>query len=317
MNKPKVLFTFHYGKDNLKKVEDLGYEVSFIREEELTKEAEKTPYEVIVCYDPFREMNLASMPSLKWVQLVSKGINHVPEDLVRSGRVTITNNAAATSVPIAELVVSYLLQIYKQAPLFHKRQQEKNWAVCKDILEVYGKTVGFLGTGKIAAEAARRLKAFDAVILGFNHTGRSNCPHFDEVFPLESLEEFLSRCDTVVSTLPHTEETYHLLDSRALSMMKKGSSIINVSRGSIIDEEALIEKLNENHFRGVALDVFEKEPLPPDSPLWSMENVIITPHNALYSDLYVRRVFDMIYENLRRYLSGEPLENIADFTKGY
>ncbi len=131
------------------------------------------------------------------------------------------------------------------------------------------------------------------------------------------LNTFISKCDVAVSTLPSTPETFHLLDAHAFSIMKKGSSIINVSRGSIIDETALIEKIKEGHFRGVALDVFEKEPLDTDSPLWTFDNVIITPHNALYSDLYDTRVFEMIYDNLKRYLQKEELVNPVDFDKGY
>lgn len=317
MYKPKILFTFQYGFENMKKITDLGYEITCIPEEELTNEAENTPYEIMVCFNPFQKLDISKMPSLRWIQLVSKGINHVPQDLVKSGNIIVTNNAEATSIPIAELIISYLLQIYKQAPLFYSQKQEKKWAANQDILEVFGKTIGFLGTGNIASQAARRLKAFDAVILGVNHSGHKPNEYFDEVFTLKELDQFLSRCDVVVSTLPSTPDTFHLLNDHTFSLMKKGSSIINVSRGSIIDEKALISKLKEGYFRGAAMDVFEKEPLNQESPLWDLDNVIITPHNALYSDLYTSRVFEMIYDNLKRYLNKKELLNPVDFEKGY
>lgn len=316
MNKPKLLFTFNYGEENLKKASELGYELTFIPENELTSEHFTTPFEIIVCFNPFQNLSYSMLQSVRWIQLVSKGISHVPQEIVQSENIRITNNAKATSVPIAELIISYLLQLYKQAPLFYRQKEVKKWAANQDILEVSGKTIGFLGTGNIASEAAKRLKAFDAVILGLNHLGHA-ANYFDQVFPLSELETFLPKCDVVVSTLPQTPDTYHLLNGHTLSLLKRGSCIINVSRGSVIDEAALISKLQEHHFLGAALDVFEQEPLDLNSPLWSLDNVIITPHNALYSDQYNTRVFEMIYENLKRYRDKKELINPVDFNRGY
>ena len=317
MYKPNILFTFQFGAENMHKVAELGYEVTYLPEETLTNAALSLPYEIMVCYNPFKRIDITALPSLRLIQLVSKGINHVPREVIEAGNIQITNNANSTSIPIAELIISYLLQIYKQAPLFYSQKQEKRWAPNRDILEVYGKTIGFLGTGNIATQAAKRLKAFDAIILGVNRTGQNPKEHFDKVYSIQALEEFLPRCDVVVSTLPDLPDTWHLLNERTLAFMKRGASLINVSRGSIIEEAALVAKLKEGYFRGVALDVFEKEPLSPDSPLWSFDNVIITPHNALYSDLYDTRVFEMVYDNLKRYLNREPLLNLVDFEKGY
>lgn len=317
MNKPKALFTFSYGEDNFNKIRELGFDVTYIPEKDITAQ-DMNDYEVMVCFNPFDKIKKSHyIGSLKWIQLVSKGINHVPDELKENDNIIITNNANTTCVPIAELIISLLLQIFKQSKFFEKGQKDHLWNNNKDILEVFGKVIGILGTGNIATQTAKRLKAFSATVLGVNSNGHSSDCVFDEVYSFENLDSFWERCDVIISTLPATDQTYHLLCEETFSRMKKGVSIINVSRGSVICEKDLISRLQENFFRGVALDVFEKEPLDAKSALWDFDNVIITPHNALYSDLYDERLFDMIYKNMANYINGLELLNKANFKKGY
>lgn len=317
MYKIKALFTFSYGNENFKKLEDIGYEITYVPESEITDAVYHTPYEVLVCFNPFSKISVQKMTSLKWIQLVSKGLNHVPVSDINKCNIQVTNNSDTTSIPIAELIISYLFQIFKQSNNFHCKQAAKLWTPNKDILEIYGKTIGFLGTGNIAKQAAKRLKAFGTIIYGVNTSGHEVDSSFDKIYSLQHLDDFYSSCDVIVSTLPSTPQTYHLLNENAFSKMNPNISLINISRGNIICEQDLIARLKEGFFRGVALDVFETEPLPSSSPLWNFENVIITPHNALYSDLYDARVFEMIYENMILYKNHKTLNHIADFVKGY
>ena len=317
MHKIKTLFTFSYGSENFKKLKDIGYEITYIPEAEITDAIYSIPYEVLVCFNPFQKISVQKMASLKWIQLVSKGLNHVPVSDINEAKIQVTNNSDATAIPIAELIISYLFQIFKQSKSFNCKQAAKLWQSNTDILEIYGKTIGFLGTGNIATQAARRLKPFGTTIYGVNTNGHEADSSFDKVCSLDHLDDFYSSCDVIVSTLPSTPQTYHLLNENSFSKMNDNVSLINVSRGSIICEQDLIARLKQGFFRGVALDVFETEPLPSSSPLWNFENVIITPHNALYSDLYDARVFEMIYENMQLYKDHKTLKNIADFVKGY
>ncbi len=317
MHKIKTLFTFSYGSENFRKLEDIGYDVTYVPEAEITEAVYDTPYEVLVCFNPFTKLSLQKMPSLKWIQLVSKGINHVPATEIKKAKIQVTNNSEATSIPIAELIISYIFQIFKQSKSFNCKQAAKLWQPNTDILELYGKTIGFLGTGNIATQAAKRLKPFSTTILGVNTTGHEADPTFDKIYSFNHLNNFYSSCDVIISTLPSTPQTHHLLNEDAFSKMNANISLINISRGNIICEQDLITRLQQGFFRGVALDVFETEPLPATSPLWDFENVIITPHNALYSDLYDTRVFEMIYENMQLYKNHKVLKNIADFVKGY
>lgn len=314
--KSKILFTFHYGEENMRSIEKLGYEVIYVDEEKIEGSKGFEDIEILVCYHPFKLVDISKLKNLKWIQLVSKGINHVPVVKTRNQNILVTNNVTGPAIPISEWVITSLLQIFKKSKSFYERQGRKSWEVDKDILEIYGKTIGFLGTGNIATQAAKRLKAFETTVIGVNELD-IQADYFDRCYGLDDIDELFTNSDAIVSTLPDTEDTYHFLNEEAFNKMKKGVALVNISRGSVIDEEALIKKIKEDHFRGVALDVFEKEPLSQDSPLWDFDNVIITPHNALYSDLYNQRVFDMIVDNLKRYKEGKQLCNIVDFERRY
>lgn len=312
----KALITFPLKEEKIKAIEQLGYKVQSRREKDLAMDKEIENTEVMICFDPFNKIDVSALTQLKWIQLISKGINHVPTDQPFFSNIKITNNTESTSVPIGEWIVASILQIFKRSPAFYENKRKRKWKMEKDILEIYGKTIGFLGTGNIAVQAAKRLKAFDAMIYGINRTHRQQT-YFDHCFSEDEADEFYAACDVIVCTLPDTKATYHYLNHETFNKMKTGVTLVNVSRGSIIDEKALIEKIEEDFFRGVALDVFEEEPLNENSKLWELDSVIITPHNAFYSDLHRERIFEMIYGNMKRYKNGQPLKNIVDFEKGY
>lgn len=312
----KVLFTYNYGEEKMKKIEDLGYEIVYIKEQELSYNERIKDIEVLVCYNPFNFLDITKLHKLKWIQLSSIGIDQVPKQYLLEKQILLTNNKGGYSIPMGEWVVLKILEMLKRSKSFYKKQDRKLWKIDTSIIELYGKTIGFIGTGSIAYESAKRLTGFEANIYGLNTTGRS-VEYFDKCFSISEFDYFLSLCDILVLTIPYTEKTHHLLNESKFKIMKDGVYLVNVSRGSIINESDLIKYLKNGKIRFAALDVFENEPLSENNPLWDLDNVIITPHNSWVSEMRNERRYNVIYENMKRYINGEKLINIVDLKKGY
>ncbi len=312
----KALFTYHYGKEKMKAIRDLGYEIIHIHESEISNCEEVKDIKVLVCYNPFNNLDITKLNNLKWIQLSSIGIDQAPLDYIKAKGIILTNNKGGYSVPMGEWIVLKILEIYKNSKYFYQRQIEKKWKLSTDVYEIYGKNVGFLGTGTIAQEGAKRLQGFGMKVYGLNTKGR-DIEYFDKCYAVSEIDELLAISDIVVCTIPYTKETHNLLDYERLGKMKDGSVLINVSRGNIINEKDLIRKINEDKFMGVALDVFDHEPLSKDNSLWEYENVYITPHNSWVSQMRNERRFTNIYENMKRYIESEDLINVVDLNRGY
>lgn len=312
----KVLFTYNYGEERMKAISDLGYELVYIRENEVSFTNETADAEIVVCYDPFERLDISKLKQLKWIQLSSIGIDQLPKQKVKEQGIIVTNNRSGYSIPMGEWIVMSILQLLKNSKSFYHKQSEKMWKEDTKLFELYNKTVCFVGTGSIAYEAAKRLQGFDADVTGINTSGRK-VQYFNNCYSMKELDYALSQADVVVLSIPYTKETHHLIDEGRISSMKKSACLVNIARGSVVKESALIEALQKGNLRGAALDVFEREPLPEDSPLWDMDNVIITPHNSWISEMRNERRYNIIYENLRRYTSGEKLMNIVDIDRGY
>lgn len=293
-----------------------GYKLLYGNEKK-TSGQDLSDVEVLVCFNPFPYLSLKQMPNLKWIHLVSKGINHVPQKEITERGILVTNTLQSTSIPISEWIITQILCLYKQIPFFVRNHRKKAYCQCDNILELTDKKILFLGTGFIAREAAVRLRAFGTHIDGFNTTGHPVGNMFDSCYPIAQLRSRIKEYDIVISTLPATESTYHLLDGETLSLLPSHAIVVNVSRGSIIDTPSLVKLLKDGKLRGAALDVFEQEPLPADSPLWELENVLITPHNSYLSEYYQNRNLKEAFENLILYSENKPLNNPADFQKGY
>lgn len=312
----KVLFTKRFSDEQMKSFSELGYEVVYIREDEASYRDELSDVDSLVCYNPFETLDISMLKKLKWIQLFSVGIDQLPKEKVRGQGIIVTNNRSGFSIPMGEWIVMKTLELLKNSKGFYDNQREKKWQPDSTLLELYNKTVCFIGTGSIALEAAKRLQGFDVNIIGINSTGRK-VEYFNSCHPMKELSYALSQADVVVLSIPYTKETHHLINEENISFIKKGACLINIARGSIIKESALIEALRKGNIHGVALDVFEEEPLPAESPLWEMSNAIITPHNSWVSEMRTERRYSIIYENLRRFIKGEVLLNIVDIDKGY
>jgi len=312
----KALFTYDYGKERMESIRKLGYELLVKGESGISYTEELEDVEVLVCYNPFDSLDISKMKKLKWIQLSSIGIDQVPKEKLIKSDITLTNNRGGYSIPMGEWIVLKILELYKNSRGFYEKQQNKQWKMDTSVLELCGKTVGFLGTGTIAIEAAKRLQSFEVEVLGLNTKG-TPVQYFHKCFKKENLDEMLSLCDVVVVTIPYTKESHHLLNKERMASMKENALLVNVSRGNVIDEEELISRLSNGQIKGAALDVVEEEPLKEESPLWSFENVIITPHNSWVSERRNERRFHITYKNLEKYANKGVLENVVDIKKGY
>jgi len=253
--------------------------------------------------------------NLRWIQVPFAGVDKILFPEIKERSILLTNARGMHGKTIAEHVFALLLAFTRRLPMILHNQYYRTWTRLK-VIEVNGKTMGIVGLGGIGQEIARRAKAFDLTVLGIKRNP-SPVPYVDEVLPPEELPSLLRRSDFVVLSLPLTKETYHLIGAKELAYMKKTAFLFNISRGAIIDELALIEALQAARIAGAGLDVFEQEPLPKDSPLYNLPNVLLTPHVAGTLENYKTQVLAIFLENLQRYLRGEPLLNLVDLEKGY
>lgn len=312
----KALFTYDYGNESIEKIKNLGYDIVILDEKTVEYNEQLKDVEILVCYNPFTTLDIRKMTNLKWIQLSSIGIDQLPIEHVKNNGILITNNRGGYSIPMGEWVVLNTLELLKHSKKLHENQSEKRWKMDTTVLELYGKTIGFIGTGSIAKEAAKRLVGFNVRVLGLNTKGTKE-QYFDKCYSSKEINEMLRISDIVVIAIPYTKETHHLIDDNKFNAMKQGSYIINVARGAIIDEESLIRNLKEGKIHGAALDVVENEPLSLSSELWELENVIITPHNSWISEMRNDRRFDMILDNMKRYIENKELINLVDINRGY
>ncbi|MGL5314567.1 MAG: phosphoglycerate dehydrogenase [Peptostreptococcaceae bacterium] len=310
----KILSTINYGEEKFQKIRNLGYDVVCYDEKTVVNNEEINSCDILVTYNPFSTLDISKMTNLKYIQTSSVGIDQIPKDIAVEKNIAIANNKGGYSIPMGEWIVMSILEIYKNSLKLYEQQINKKWKMNFSITELTGKRIGFIGTGTIATEAAKRLKPFGVEIWGVNTTGSSK-EYFDRCFSTDDMNEVFSSCDTVVCTIPATKDTIGIINKDKFSIMKDESVFINVGRGNIVNENDLIDNIQK--FRGVALDVFESEPLSKESKLWEFDNVIVTPHNSWVSDKNRERTFNMIYNNLKNYIENKPLNNLIDINKGY
>ncbi|MFP7299198.1 D-2-hydroxyacid dehydrogenase [Neobacillus niacini] len=255
---------------------------------------------------------------LKWIQTWSAGVNSLPLDSLEARNIFLTSANGVHAYPISETIFGLMLSLTRKIHTYVRNQQERKWHHSGMKLEMHEKTVGIIGVGTIGKEAAKIAKAFGMKVLGVRHSGEPQ-PFVDEMYTTNQLDDVLPQCDYVVVTLPLTKDTTRLFGAEQFGLMKSSAFFINIGRGEIVIEKDLIAALQKGQIAGAGLDVFEQEPLPTDSPLWEMDNVIITPHTSGSTQHYDQRVIeDILIPNLKNYLSSnQPAVNLVDFTKGY
>jgi phosphoglycerate dehydrogenase-like enzyme len=257
-------------------------------------------------------------PNLKWVQSLSVGLDSILHEKTINSDIIITNTKGCTSVPIAEHTIAMISGLARGLPTMIKNQQNTVWENTS-IRDLEDSTVGIIGYGEIGKEIAKRCKALGMYVIGCRKRPNNiskNDPA-DKVVGLEEMDNVLRKADFVILALPSTSETYHSIDKEKLSLIKSTSFLINVGRGNTIVEKDLVQILQEKKIAGAALDVFEVEPLPKDHLFWSLDNVIISPHNAYYSPKSMDRYMELFIENIQRFMNGKELINIVDKMSGY
>jgi phosphoglycerate dehydrogenase-like enzyme len=261
---------------------------------------------------------ISRAPKLKWVQVMSAGVERFLDADMMASPVTLTNASGIHAIPISEFVLGLMLMFVKEAPLCFQMKREKQWSrLTPEVLR--SKTVGIAGLGSIGGEVAHLAKAFGMRVLAIRRTAKraGRVRYVDMLLPLAQLPKLLAESDFVVLALPFTPETGKFIGEKELRAMKSSAYLINIARGGVVDEEALIHALDEHWIAGAGLDVFATEPLPIDSRLWELPNVIFSPHISGGMVDYTERATEVFLKNLRRYLNGKKLLTVVDKKKGY
>jgi phosphoglycerate dehydrogenase-like enzyme len=256
-------------------------------------------------------------PNVEWIHSFSAGVERVATPTVRSRGITVTNARGVFSRPIAEYVLMMCLVIARRLPQLLELQRDRTWQPLRGT-ELGSLTVGIVGYGSIGSEIARLLAPFETKILATRrHPDRGSTESNVELLGTDQLDELLQRSDVVVVAAPLTEETAGMIGAPQLHAMKEQAWLINIARGRLIDELALRRALEAGWIGGAVLDVFTDEPLSGESPLYATPNLILTPHTSWSSDQVVERSVRLFVENLGRFASAQPLENVVDLEAGY
>ena len=337
--KIEILSTIALSEDQLKNIQNLDerIKVDVYKYKEMNKISDDAwrKTEILLTYGP-NLPDVEKVPNLRWIQSSWAGVEKLLDDpLLNQETVEVTSSSGANVSQMGEYVVMMLLMLGHKMPMMLQAQREKRWIEDKftslQPKELRGSTVGIVGYGSIGREVARQLYAYGAKVLASKRDamhpedkgyipeglGDPYGNYFERLYPMEGLRGMLEECDFVVLTLPHTKSTECLFVKETFDYMKPGSYFVNVSRGQLVDEGALIDALNSGQLAGAALDVYSQEPLPPESPLWSQPNLILTPHISAFSPNMLNQVIELFIENLKRYLNKQPLYNVIDREQGY
>ncbi len=266
--------------------------------------------------ETLRTVFLAS-PRVRWVHSRSAGLDGVlfPE-LVQSP-VPLTNGSGVFSQSLGEFALAAILYFAKDLGRMLRNQQARRWEQF-DVDEIAGQTVGIVGYGDIGRGVATRAQAMGMKVLALKrHAPAQSDPLIERFFLPQHLHEMLGQCDTVVAAAPLTPETHHMISGAEFAAMKPSAVVINVGRGPVIDQAALVRALAGKQIRGAGLDVFEQEPIPQDDPIWSLDNVLISPHTADHTSAWLDQAMQFFLEQYERFVSSRPLRNVVNKELGY
>jgi phosphoglycerate dehydrogenase-like enzyme len=296
------------GRRNFRKLENHFSQVNFVTDVNHPKDIEA----LITMPQIVKEMVISDYPKLKWIQFLMAGYDGIDLDSFRRRNIDFCNAQDIFSKSIAEDVFAKIFYFNRNIKYYIESKNEKIWEPIREEPEIAKSTVLILGVGSIGKELAKRFKAFEAYIIGYRSRDIME-DNFDEIITSEEdLNMAIQRADYVILALPLTDMTTYMFNKDKLSMMKSTALLINVARGKVIKQSDLVKSLINKDIRGAGLDVFDPEPLAESSPLWDLENVYITPHNASSSPYMRDRLFDMIVMNLSLYLSGKPVKYILN-----
>jgi phosphoglycerate dehydrogenase-like enzyme len=334
----KVLITVNFHPRLLKEIEAVSprLEVKVVeaREDKTIPEGDWRDAEILYTHKVLPGPDQA--PELKWIQFHRAGNEAFMEaPILRKPGLQATTMSGASAPQVAEYILEMILALGHRLPLLMEHQQNANWASDRGEIflpqELNRSTVGIIGYGSIGRQAARLLTAFGAQVLTTKQdamqpadedymlegAGDAQGDFVQRLYPAQALNSMLRECDFAVVCVPLTDDTRELVGEQQLGEMKPTAYLVDVSRGGVVDHAALITALKEEKIKGAALDVYPEEPLPQDSPLWKMPNVILTPHIAGASHEYNKRAVDLFIVNLERFVEGKSLLNLIDMQRGY
>ncbi|HEC11279.1 MAG TPA: D-2-hydroxyacid dehydrogenase [Acidimicrobiales bacterium] len=258
----------------------------------------------------------ARAPNLRWIHIIGAGVGHLaPFDWLPPG-VTLTNNSGVHAAKAGEYGLMAVLMLNNAVPRLVTAQREHRWVECFTSA-IEGKTLLVIGAGQMGRAVARRARSVGLRTMGIRRRD-GDLDEFEAVHRVDRLDDLLPEADFVLMTLPDVPDTRGLMDARRLGLMKPGAGLVNMGRGRSLDHSALAEALGSGHLSGAVLDVFEREPVPADSPLWDTPNLVMTPHMSSDDvDRYVDLTLDLVFDNLGRLMEGRELKNVVDPERGY
>ena len=270
-----------------------------------------------------RAEQLVYARQLQWIHSTAAGVAQLMYPELRQSGITVTNASGIFSVPMAEHIMGLILALARNFPDSVRYQDQAKWSVQdlwdkpQHLTEINGSVLLIVGYGSIGRELARHAHTFGMRVWGVTRSGRGDLARAEKILPVSQLSEALPHADYVVIAAPETAETRHMFGAEQIQQMKRGARLINVARGSLLDEAALIRALEAGTLGGAALDVVGTEPLPADSPLWRAPNLFITPHTSAISERLWIRETDLLMKLLGEWFEGKELSNRADFSRGY
>lgn len=295
---------FKYTESQLDELRSLGYDIHFMQQEAEVLPLAASEVDATVCNGLFLSHPFKDFARLKFIQLTSAGFDRVPVDEIKTQGCELWNARGVYSTPMAEWALFRVLEHYKQGWFFCQEQKAGRWTKHRGLREIAGTRVAVVGAGNVGQEVAKRFRAMGATTVGFDvHTNSTE--GFDEMMLTASLSEQVGEMDVVVVTAPLLPSTRGLISREVLQAMKQDAMLVNIARGGLIDQEAMIEVLKERKDLFAALDVFETEPLAVDSELWKMENVAVSPHNSFVSNGNNKRMFEVMKRNLQAFIEKQ------------
>lgn len=298
----KILLTgaYPYTEQQFTALRQLGCVIDFVQQEADAIDA-CAKYDAVICNGLFVYHDIKKFENLQYIQLTSAGFDRVPMDYVWEHNITIHNARGVYSVPIAEHTVMLVLNLMRNFLFFCENQCNHIWNKCRNLTELYGKTAVIAGCGSIGLEIAKRLSTFGMKIIGLD-VRQVPSEFLSECRNIDRMIETAREADVFICSLPYMKQTHHIFNATFFENLNPDGIFVNIARGKLVDEPALIMALQTHQIKGAALDVFEEEPLGADSALWELSNVIITPHNSFVGDGNNRRMFEVMYKNLKNWL---------------
>lgn len=301
--------------EQLDEVRRLGHEVIMMQQEKEALPRRYDEAEGCVCNGLFLYHPVEKFTSLRYIQLTSAGYDRAPMEYAGKHGIVIHNAHGVYSIPMAEHALAMTLATFRKLSRFDEARKQRRWEKQRDLPELYGKTVLILGCGSVGTECAKRFRAFGCGVIGIDLTTERKNPAFQKIELVDRLEQWLPGTNILVAALPKTTETTGMIGAEQLKLLPDGALICNIARGGIIERESMTAELSRGRL-SACLDVFDEEPLPPESPLWDLSNVMITPHNSFAGQGNGRRLARAIINNLQRMIRDSTNQQLTGDKNG-